>query len=222
MTENFGFILYNDQPPDPNRMASASFGHSKGVVMMDGNTGVWLSHSTPKFPAGTKKTTFWPSSGNQNGQTFFCGTYEYSEFQNIAVQLMWHIMTSLAGNRFFSLAKYHRFGDDLYSGLLQKDLGTAIYAKSWGRMRNPLPSNCSIQHSVLNVKMVQLYDAFPITVDHSKWCVSVNISRPWTCIADMNRDRSQMSRGGGAVCTDLPAVWSAFSQAVYISEPCPP
>ncbi|KAM4629496.1 deoxyribonuclease-2-alpha-like [Polymixia lowei] len=86
-TEGFGYMLYNDQPPEPYKTAPSSFGHSKGVVMLDKDTGVWLSHSTPQFPKRVSKNDFWPSSGNPNGQTFICVTYPYEEFKNIGEQL---------------------------------------------------------------------------------------------------------------------------------------
>ncbi|KAI3368256.1 hypothetical protein L3Q82_007973 [Scortum barcoo] len=159
-TEGFGYMLYNDQPPEPY-VAPASFGHSKGVVMLDKQTGVWLSHSTPKFPTYRRKD-FWPSSGSQNGQTFMCVTYSYSEFKQI----------------------------DLYSGLIVNHMTHNLYVKSWGKMRRPLPSNCStsIPHHVYNVKEVKLLNMQPFnnTVDHSKWCVTSDGG--WTCIADMNRE----------------------------------
>ena len=99
-------MLYNDQPPTGN--APSSFGHSKGecssvppycitnmplqqnpllfflpkgVVMLDRQTGVWLSHSAPKFPADGR--TFWPDSANNNAQTFMCVTYSYDTFSEI-------------------------------------------------------------------------------------------------------------------------------------------
>ncbi|XP_071777981.1 deoxyribonuclease-2-alpha-like [Centroberyx gerrardi] len=254
-TQDFGYILYSDQPPNRNP-APSSFGHSKGVVMLDRNTGVWLSHSTPKFP-GTDINNFWPDTGTANAQTFICVTSPYSEFDQIGLQLMYihiysfnvHIpntfpcklkcvaqrscyptegpwfrvkdMVSIKGSYFNSIAKYKRFGDDLYSGLLVDYLGQDLYVKSWGRMQKPLPSDCSVAHNVYNVLQVKPpnLQPFPDTVDHSKWCVA---SRTWTCIADMNREESQMGRGGGAICTDNLAVWKAFSAMVGICEPCPP
>lgn len=112
---------------------------------------------------------------------------------------------------------------DLYSAVLDKHMGGDFYAKSWGRLRHPLPSNCSVPNIVYNVEYVQLptTESFKDTIDHSKWCVTVDeSSEQWTCIADMNREVSQESRGGGAVCTDNPAVWSAFSSIVYDYQPC--
>nr|ACQ58151.1 Deoxyribonuclease-2-alpha precursor [Anoplopoma fimbria] len=83
--EGFGYMLYNDQPPVLNSVSS-SFGHSKGVVLLDKRTGVWLSHSAPKFPTYRSKD-FWPASGNVNAQTFMCVTYSYGEFKEIGLQL---------------------------------------------------------------------------------------------------------------------------------------
>ncbi|KAM4629835.1 deoxyribonuclease-2-alpha-like [Polymixia lowei] len=248
-TEGIGYMLYNDQPPEPHKTASSSFGHSKGVVMLDKDTGVWLSHKK-------SKNDFWPSSGNPNGQTFICVTYPYKEFKNIGEQLKyihvysfdykipdsfynqlkcvaqrdcypknkpwfrWQEMVSLKGNHFTSSAKYTRFDSDLYSGLLVDHFGQELYVKSWGRMRQPLPSNCTTAHYVYNVKSVKppQIQAFLDTVDHSKWCVTAKVG--WTCIADMNRELSQMGRGGGAICTENVAVWNAFIAIAYEYEPC--
>ncbi|MBN3308783.1 DNS2B protein, partial [Amia calva] len=228
-----------------------------GVVMLDRQTGVWLTHSTPQFPGKTRRS-FWPSSGKSNGQTFFCGTYKYSNFSDIAIQLQYiHIYTfdfhvpttfhdglrcvaqrtcyprkapwfkrlemkSLAGNTFISFAKYSRFQDDLYSGLLVDYLGDDIYSKSWGKLRRPLPSNCSGSHKVYNVQEMQLPQTQPFgtAVDHSKWCVTDSDGQPWTCIADMNREESQSKRGGGAVCTNDTGVWEAFRKIVNTYENC--
>ncbi|KAI9519347.1 hypothetical protein NQZ68_029514 [Dissostichus eleginoides] len=83
-TEGFGYVLYNDQLE--KKTAPSSYGHSKGVVMLDKDTGVWLSHSTPKFPK-YRSESFWPKSGHVNGQTFLCVTYSYGTFKQIGLQL---------------------------------------------------------------------------------------------------------------------------------------
>ncbi|XP_072295199.1 deoxyribonuclease-2-alpha-like [Eucyclogobius newberryi] len=256
-TEGFGYILYNDQPPKGLQPAPASFGHAKGVVMLNKTSGVWLSHSTPQFPS-YQSQDFWPSSGTNNAQTFLCVTYAYSEFQNIGVHLKYiHAfpfdsvlppyfyeelkcvaqrscypktepwfkimkLTSLKGHRFKSFAKYTRFGDDLYTGLIVNFAKQDLLVKSWGNMHRPLPSNCSqiLPHSVYNIKEVNPHRRGPFldTVDHSKWCVTT--SGDLTCVADMNREVSQMSRGGGAVCTEDITVGAAFHAAVRKSQPC--
>ena len=50
--------------------------------MLDQQTGVWLSHSTPRFPTYRRKD-FWPESGHANAQTFLCVTYTYATFKEI-------------------------------------------------------------------------------------------------------------------------------------------
>ncbi|XP_031136382.1 deoxyribonuclease-2-beta-like [Sander lucioperca] len=87
MTDNFGFITYSDQPPGCN--AIDTFGHSKGLVMMDKTTtGVWLLHSTPRFPFRRDQNKFWPDSGAKNAQTFICVTFNYNTFQQIGQHLL--------------------------------------------------------------------------------------------------------------------------------------
>ncbi|XP_062252044.1 deoxyribonuclease-2-alpha-like [Platichthys flesus] len=253
-TEGFGYLLYNDQPP---KQATSSFGHSKGVVMLDRRTGVWLSHSTPKFPTYRSKD-FWPKSGNPYAQTFICVTYSYSNFTDIGLQLKYihpysydssipktfppelrcvtqracypkttpwsrkAALTSVNGQRFTSFAKYTRFGDDIYSGLIVSHLKQDLYVKSWGKMSRPLPSTCRGPHHVYNVKKVQLPGTQPFTdtVDHSKW--SVTADRGWTCIADMNREMSQMGRGGGAICINDTVIGDAFYSLIKEYERCEP
>ncbi|KAM8875151.1 deoxyribonuclease-2-alpha-like isoform 2-T2 [Spinachia spinachia] len=258
-TEGFGYLLYNDQP-DLKQMAPASFGHSKGVVMLDKQTGVWLSHSTPKFPKYHTKS-FWPDTGTENGQTFMCVTYSYKEFKHIGLQLKYihaysydyeipttfhnelqcvaqrnclprnkpwarvQTLTSENGQKFTSFAKYTRFGDDLFSGLIVNHLNKNLCVKSWGRMRRPLPSNCSagIPHHVYNVKSIKLPEtktSIKDTTDHSKWCVTLDGN--WTCIADMNREESQMKRGGGAICIENFTVARAFSSIIDLYKQCEP
>ncbi|XP_028457164.1 deoxyribonuclease-2-beta-like [Perca flavescens] len=86
MTDNFAFISYNDQPPGCD--AIAEFGHSKGVVMMDTTTGVWLLHSVPRFPFKRDQNKFYPDSGVKNAQTFICVTFNYNTFQQIGEHLL--------------------------------------------------------------------------------------------------------------------------------------
>ncbi|XP_037325206.2 deoxyribonuclease-2-alpha-like [Pungitius pungitius] len=259
-SEGFGYMLYSDQPPSPKH-ASSSYGHSKGVVMLDKQTGVWLSHSTPRFPKYRTKD-FWPTSGAANAQTFMCVTYSYETFMDIGLQIQYihpysydydipttfhnelrcvaqrdkcyptkepwfrvKTLTSVHGRKFTSIAKYTRFGDDLYSGLVVNTLKNDLYVKSWGKMQTnaSLPSNCGpiIPHDVYNVESIKIPKTkitFKDTSDHSKWCVTC--VGDWTCIADLNRQKSQMKRGGGALCIENYTVAEAFRDMIDSYEEC--
>ncbi|XP_054875861.1 deoxyribonuclease-2-beta-like [Poeciliopsis prolifica] len=87
MEETFGFISYSDQPPGCSA-DQKRFGHSKGLVMVDRTgTGVWILHSTPRFPFRRDQNNFWPTSGNKNAQTFICVTFNYNQFTTIGTHL---------------------------------------------------------------------------------------------------------------------------------------
>ncbi|XP_035257622.1 deoxyribonuclease-2-beta-like [Anguilla anguilla] len=292
-TSDFGFISYNDQPP--NKTASQDFGHSKGVVMMNKATGVWLLHSTPQFPNNTKQGIFWPTSGTRNAQIFICVTFNYSQFNKIGEHLLnikafpfdayipnnFHkvlqdvanknktkqrvikpflaqVLTSLDGQEFISFAKYSSKSynvEDLYP-LIAKNLNSNLTAQTWrgnaedkesdfpeegtgdcsegtgncmeeGRREDSLEEgrgDCSVGtgdcpdrwrvSTILEIKMMRNMDqevSWSSGRDHSKWCVSVDQNRPWTCIADLNRAETQHKRPGGALCINMTGLWEKFT-----------
>ncbi|KAM9313319.1 deoxyribonuclease-2-alpha [Gastrophryne carolinensis] len=90
-SQDVAYILYNDQPPEvpPNAIR----GHTKGVVLLDKETGFWLVHSTPHFPNPSSLKYEWPSSAHHNGQSFICVTYPYQQFKEIGTQLLYNTIT---------------------------------------------------------------------------------------------------------------------------------
>ncbi|CAF0802700.1 unnamed protein product [Didymodactylos carnosus] len=66
------YIYYNDQPP--NRPFTVSYGHSKGVLAFDDQTGFWLIHTVPHFPQIYNDGYIYPDTGRMYGQTMFCIT----------------------------------------------------------------------------------------------------------------------------------------------------
>ncbi|CAI5455529.1 unnamed protein product [Caenorhabditis angaria] len=67
---------------------SSSYGHTKGTIFFDNDSGVWLVHSVPLFPNPTKYE--YPTSGHDYGQTMLCMTFKYSELSKIGTQLFFN------------------------------------------------------------------------------------------------------------------------------------
>ena len=104
-TKNLFHILYNDDPP--NMSMSLYWGHTKGVVLFNGKEGLWLIHSSPRFPIepvtekiinGTKgpetitveNKYFYPTSAVKFGQSFLCISLPASQMNALGVQLMYN------------------------------------------------------------------------------------------------------------------------------------
>lgn len=134
-------------------------------------------------------------------------------------------VTDVSG--FKTFAKSRCFGDDLYSGLVAPTLASNLLVNTWQleKKSDVLASNCTVKYSVKNVKGLKVnHDNFNNTSDHSKWAVSDDGSMGnayyWTCIGDINRDRSQFRRGGGTVCRKSYALHKAYRQSITRIEKC--
>ncbi|CAI9738985.1 plancitoxin-1-like isoform X1 [Octopus vulgaris] len=86
---SFMYMMYNDEKPDTHS-ATESYGHTKGVIAFDKQSGFWLVHSTPKFPDYRHSGYQWPDNGHYFGQTFLCVTYPYKEMNKIGKQLKYN------------------------------------------------------------------------------------------------------------------------------------
>lgn len=267
---NFGFISYNDQPPDyMKKSVSSSYGHSKGVVMVQKNRrGVWLLHSTPHFPYKRDKNHLWPESGASNAQTFICVTFNYDQFEHIGKHLQYiraypfdhHIpsgfykelqdaaekknpyrtlkthkkpkvepdkfqqLVSSGGKKFYSIAKQRSSKvevGDLYVTISEK-VNSDVDVQSWGRQHERDGPFCPTNgEKVQNIESVKTglgeWDAGD---DHSKWCVAVDQNKPWTCIADVNRAKTQYKRPGGALCVKDAEITNIFKSFAVSVEGC--
>jgi len=78
------YVLYNDEKPDDS--TSSSRGHTKGVVVLDQDSGFWLIHSVPKYPPVTADGYSYPSSGCTYGQTYLCITFNTADADVIGTQ----------------------------------------------------------------------------------------------------------------------------------------
>ncbi|KAM6938360.1 deoxyribonuclease-2-beta-like isoform 1-T1 [Lycodopsis pacificus] len=123
---------------------------------------------------------------------------------------------SLQGDKFVSFVKSERFVDDIYTGWAAQALDADLLVESWQRQGHELPSNCSLPKHAMNIKRIRLPGSVPFQshYDHSKWCVSQAYDDQVTCLGDLNRERAQLWRGGGLVCTFNPIIYKAFRQVV--------
>ena len=69
-------MFYNDQPP--NHSVTLIYGHSKGVLALNDDSGFWLVHSVPHFPPIIEQGYGYPDSGRIFGQTMLCLTLNTS------------------------------------------------------------------------------------------------------------------------------------------------
>ncbi|XP_050029523.1 plancitoxin-1-like [Dermacentor andersoni] len=86
--QNLAYAVYNDQPPYHLEEKKSSNGHTKGLFIFDGESGVWIIHSVPKFPEMLHKGQYsFPPSGREYGQTILCVTFPTSQLETIAMHL---------------------------------------------------------------------------------------------------------------------------------------
>lgn len=123
---------------------------------------------------------------------------------------------SIQGDKFVSFVKSERFVDDIYTGWVAQVLGVDLMVESWSDHGHGLPSNCSLPWYTVNIQRLRLSGSvlFKSLEDHAKWCVSPAYEDHVTCLGDLNRQKSQMWRGGGLLCSSNPLIYKAFRQAV--------
>uniref|UniRef100_A0A7N6ASI5 Deoxyribonuclease-2-alpha n=1 Tax=Anabas testudineus TaxID=64144 RepID=A0A7N6ASI5_ANATE len=238
-----GFIAYNDQPPPGHPSAKAGCGHSKGLVMVDEDTVVWVLHSTPKFPKTRESNSFFPSSGVKNAQTFICVTFHKSELETIGnvpgdmltctvnqfilVELNVKYVSCMFSETHLRNIRAHIFdfaNTKFFSADIENFLGDLYVTIANTLKTNLYAQTCGGQdgrsaHSVYNIEQIQfLLVEFKQGSDHSKWCVSED--KDWTCIGDSNRALSQFDRPGGALCIKNEGVRKAFFDLKFEEEKC--
>jgi len=81
-----GWLMYNDESPDGS--THSSYGHTKGDVAFDDNTGFWLIHSVPRWPEAPPASYDYPDKEKSYGQSFLCGTFVLNYFDQIAEQFL--------------------------------------------------------------------------------------------------------------------------------------
>ncbi|XP_071440078.1 deoxyribonuclease-2-alpha [Hetaerina americana] len=105
MAQDILWLLYNDQPPNSSRGGAngtaagedppppdpfgTKYGHTKGAVLTDGETGFWLVHSVPHFldVESPDLRYSYPSTGEHFGQSFLCMTLGKEALEEVGRQL---------------------------------------------------------------------------------------------------------------------------------------
>eukprot|EP01117_Protostelium_nocturnum_P005987 TRINITY_DN2153_c0_g1_i1.p1 TRINITY_DN2153_c0_g1~~TRINITY_DN2153_c0_g1_i1.p1 ORF type:complete len:352 (-),score=85.79 TRINITY_DN2153_c0_g1_i1:158-1213(-) len=134
-------------------------------------------------------------------------------------------ISSLGGSQFMVFAKNKASEVALWDDVVGPSLASGIYVETWmdGAETNKMKSKCppKVDYKTLNVKTVSLKSglSYDETKDHSKWAVTID--RPGIfCIGDINRQKSQSKRGGGAVCAKITPVAKSFLTFVSDYQKC--
>jgi deoxyribonuclease-2 len=84
-------VTWNDEPPVPlpgnSSVASATSGHTKGVIGADADGGFWLTHSMPKFPILANVNSFKWDTSTTYGQSFLCVSLDSANVEVAATGL---------------------------------------------------------------------------------------------------------------------------------------
>lgn len=138
------------------------------------------------------------------------------------------VIKTRMGEDFYLFSKSSGFHEDIYAGWISKEIQSPMYVESWRTASGtPLNSTCpKNEHYVKNVKYVHVAEGtsrlrWSYSKDHSKWAISDNLNPGVACISDINRNKSQFFRGGGAVCIKSLPVWDVFYNSILELESCP-
>jgi len=249
--------MFNDQLPSGTTDTGRA--HAKGFFVFDKNGGVYIEHSTPKFPLDPKVTPSYSfADSTKFGQSYMCVSLDFSNMEKLAQAIIVakpHVYSSYvpswassaapslnalatdtgsssetqksvelkAGStKFTYLAKSKKWGQDLYKDYIAPYFHSTIYVETWPNgVAYNLPSDCSSSNPTYNMDTVQFgTTTWTRTKDHSKWAAGPGL----LCIGGINRQDSQFTRGGGALCRQDTRVGNAM-KSVYTSsgsvvQPC--
>ena len=83
---NLGYVLYNDQA-DNN--ITLIMGHSKGVILFNEKSAVWLVHSIPHYPPVASAKEYFIRPGQcVYGQSMLCMSFNFDQLEIIGKQLL--------------------------------------------------------------------------------------------------------------------------------------
>lgn len=223
------FAMYNDQLPD-NANVTITDAHSKGVLAFGSSNGFWMISSVPKFPALESNGYEYKPGQLKFGQTILCVTLKASTKSIIksvfkttnpniydekafirgagnSPTTYTHSFTTEGNVQLKVFAKSARFEKDIYSDLISPGIRNM---KLWVQTWRPHLQNITTVRNIKYIFFRQNNLSFKTSLDHSKWAVAFYQS--WTCIGDLNRNKSQFKRGGLSLCLHNSGVAREFRQ----------
>uniref|UniRef100_A0A1I7TA26 Deoxyribonuclease II n=1 Tax=Caenorhabditis tropicalis TaxID=1561998 RepID=A0A1I7TA26_9PELO len=133
-----------------------------------------------------------------------------------------NLIKTVQGTNLMAYAKHKKFDGDIWNDLVSKQNKVTLAVESWlNGSGDDLHTTCtdsSQTHDVMEMRVTGLN--FSSSKDHSKWGVSGSQTNPIVCFGDMNRQKSQLKRGGGALCIQNRNLWQIYHSSVVKVEPC--
>lgn len=223
--KNLTYLLYNDEPAVEDRNAQLAeeseivSGHTKGKQLLFNHPLIYSKGHQKAVIASLDEDV--KSLFGENPQ--FVNNEPFSRIANLK---------SFRNATFTSFAKDGRFDKDLYDGLVAPNLRTSLLVETWRRgPGTPLPPSCGTQYEVEDITSINITVfesssgryrpiSFSSRDDHSKWAASSESQSYWVCIGDINRMKSQWTRGGGTVCFRSSAARRAYTSTIKATDHC--
>lgn len=128
---------------------------------------------------------------------------------------------SQAGAPFQLLAKNRHWGEDFWIDWVGPQLKVDLNVETWRRGTVPSTEDDDQAHQVqdllyINLESLGVNYEWHYTKDHAKWATSTE--GEWVCVADINRQKSQSKRGGGAICFCNRLLWESLSKIEQFKE----
>jgi deoxyribonuclease-2 len=225
-TSSGGFWLIHSMPLFPNPPASGNFsipdsariyGQSFLCVSVDAaNLNIiasQLQYAKPQIYASHLPAT--TATYAPNLTALLNGTF----ITKIAASNVAPI-TTRGGQAFTSFNKNSKWGKDVYQFLVAPYFKSSLVAETWMR---PYEAPYTGTYKVINVANMCLSGTnksvcWKETNDHSKWAISTTAGRNVVCIGDINKQKSQWTRGGGTLCIINANLWKIFNAMITATD----
>jgi deoxyribonuclease-2 len=136
-------------------------------------------------------------------------------------------LVSKGGNAFRLFAKNKAWNDDLWRNLVAIELGVDLEVETWRRLvlsrdakggKEAKDEKEDVEDiRYINLEHLGIPYEWHYTKDHAK--IGTSKEYDWVIVADINRDKSQAKRGGGALAFQSRLLWDSVTRAEIIYDP---